>query len=282
MKKITSILLTFMFLTSISAARAGENMLRPINVQNAYIDTDKKWEARVSFDWFHDHRRTTAGAPFGHDRRNFLDLPRLDIKRSLDTAIPTRIGMSTALVLGTREQEFSPTTEDNDSGFGFGNIGLTLEAALLNERDKAITAYINQNFPLAHRDVMLSQALRPLNGTRAYGFQTGAEYQFKLVDNLNWFGDIAYRFDVPSSGSTQHSLVYYNELVLDTGTPIALSCGLLGNSVYTHDLGTDLRLVPGIITSFGDRDYQFRVGAPIGLTSDSADFGVQASLFAAI
>jgi hypothetical protein len=47
--------------------------------------------------------------------------------------------------------------------------------------------------------------------------------------------------------------------------------------------GTDIRLVPGLIIPIGeDKNTQFRLGFPIGITNDAADFGVQASLFAAL
>lgn len=268
---------SLLLVMGVSAASATK--LRPINVQNAYIDTDRDWEVRVQYDYFRDH--VSAGGVTV--RTAGSNLPRIDVRKSFDTVIPTRIGVNTALSLSSLETE-ALGVEAETGRFGFNNIGLTLEAALLNDEDFAMTLYLNQHFATQHSGLLALNQLRPVSGADAYGFQFGTNYQFNvLFDSLTWYGDLGYRFDVPESGSTQHSLVYYNEMVWDTGTIANPTIGLLGNSVYTHDLGTDLRLVPGWVNNFGDdNEYQFRVGFPIGLTSDSPDFGVQVGLFAAL
>ncbi len=266
-----SLLLIAILVCGVTSAQAE---LAPLNVQNAQIDTDKPNQFTFGLDWFRDHVEV-GGADV---RTNTFNLPRIDYRRSLDIGIPVRIGMNTSIAAGAGEIGGGGGTEIlENSAFGFGNLGLTLEAAIINEDNIAITPYINQTFALTHNDLQVANVLRPVSGTDAYGFQTGAEYKLKLCKDLNWFGDVAYRFDVPDVGKVQHGLVYYNEAVWG-GDDFGLSVGVLGNTVYTDDLGTDLRLVPGIIAPVGD-NVQARVGFPIGLTSDSSDFGVQASLY---
>ncbi len=279
MKKTLVLLLITLFVSS-QAAQAYK--LRALNVQNAYIDTDNQNELRINFDWFHD-RGESAGTIY---RQNSFNLPRIEYRHGMqlgEDGLPVRVGFSAGLGLGADSLETNDIEAFSRSAFGFNNLGLTLEAALANSESGALTAYINQTFPLIHSASMNSVALRPVNGINAYGFQTGFEYQFQVINfgdntDLTWYGDIGYRFDVPENGSTQHSFIYYNELVLDFDEGFGMSLGLLGNSVYTSDIGTDLRLVPGLIASVGDNS-QLRVGLPFGINADSPDIGVQASLF---
>lgn len=262
----------------------GENFLRPINVQNAYIDTDKKWETRVNFDW----ARRSQGLAGARLRQNSYNLPRVEFRRSFDTAIPTRIGISESLNAGVNGLS---GVYDNGS-FGFGNLGITLEAALVNKKEFASTLYFNQQIPFAHSTSLNNALWRPTNGTDAYSFQTGLETQFNLGSNLAVYSDLGYRFDDYDKDVIGHSFVYSTEAVLDTNTPVNLSLGMLGMTTYDNKTlssrgaylgGTDIRLVPGLIIPIGeDKDTQFRLGFPIGLTNDAADFGVQASLFAAL
>jgi opacity protein-like surface antigen len=272
MKK--TILLAMLLVLGVSGANAAN--LAPINVQQAHINTDadSNQQLTIGFDWFRDHS-SIGGGP-GDFRTGVMNLPRVDFRQSFDTAIPTRIGLNTALTHGTAETAIGGV-ETEASALGFNNLGLTLEAGLVQGDKVNITAYINQNFALVHSGLLSTNVLRPVQGVNAYGFQTGLEYSWKMADCLSWFGDVAYRFDVPSVGEVQNSLVYYNEAVLGVGDGAGLSIGLLGNSVYNNNIGTDLRLVPGIIIPMGD--VQFRAGVPIGLTSVSPDFGVQASIF---
>ncbi len=262
----------------ITAGAASATAIQPINVQSAYIDTERDWQVKIDYNYFRDHVDVA-----GTDVRNStMELPRIDIRKSFDTSIPTRIGMNTALSLGSSETE-TAGVESETGKFGFGNLGLTLEAALINKEDLAVTWYLNQHFALVHDASMVANAYRPVSGAKAYGFQTGLEMSAKVLGGLSAYSDIAYRFDVPELGAVQHSFIYWNELVWDTGTIVNPTIGLLGTSVYTDDIGTDLRLVPGWVNNFGDDNaYQFRVGFPIGLTSDSSDFGVQVGLFAAM
>lgn len=272
MKK--TILLAMLLAMCVSTAQAAT--LAPLNVQPAHINTDddNNQQLTIGFDWFRDHS-SIGGGP-GDFRTGVMNLPRVDFRQSFDIGIPVRIGLNSALTHGTAETAIGGV-ETESAALGFNNLGLTLEAGLVQGDDVNITAYINQNFPFVHSSLLSTNVLRPVQGVNAYGFQTGLEYSFKLADCLTWFGDVAYRFDVPELGEVQNSLVYYNEAVLGIGEGAGLSIGLLGNSVYNSGIGTDLRLVPGIIIPMGD--VQFRAGVPIGLTSVSPDFGVQASLF---
>jgi|GEM_PF-2204813 len=252
--------------------------LRPLNVQNAKMDTENQNELRINFDWFRDG--VEAG---GVDvRSNSFTMPRIDLRHTFDTEIPTRVGINIGMGVGFAEVAVGDTELAEGSALGFQNMGLTLEAGVVQEEDLSIALYINQHFPFVHNNLLLANTYRPIYGANAYGFQTGAEFQFNLGDNLTWHGDVGYRFDVPQAGEVQNSLVYYNEAVLSMGDDknVGLSLGLLGNSVYNDNLGTDLRLVPGIIVGMGnDNNKQLRVGLPIGMNSDSADIGVQASYF---
>ena len=263
-----SILLAMLLLLSVSSANAA---LAPLNVQQATIDTENPNQLTVGFDWFHNHA-SAGGIDASTDVFNLL---RVDWRHSLDTSIPARIGISSALTHGSADVEVAGI-EAGISAFGFSNLGLTLEAGLVQEEDFALTWYINQHFPMVQSSLLLSNTLRPVSGRNAYGFQTGAEYTINLGDSLSWHGDVGYRFDVPDAGATQHSLIYYNEAVW-SGDDFGISLGLLGNTVYTDNIGTDLRLVPGIIIPMDDM--QLRAGLPLGLNSDSPDIGVQASIY---
>lgn len=275
----TLVLLLIAFFAGSQAAQAYR--LRALNVQNAYIDTENHSELRINFDWFKD-RGESNGTIF---RQNSFNLPRVEYRHgSMLGDMPVRIGVSAGLGLGTDKLETNNVSQFSRGAFGFNNLGLSLEAGLVNEESGALTAYINQTFPLIHSNSMTATTLRPVNGVGAYGFQTGFEYQFDVLGDddsdvrLTWYGDVGYRFDIPENGSTQHSLVYYNEHVLSFGDSFGMSLGLLGNSVYTSNIGTDLRLVPGLIAAVGDNS-QLRVGMPIGINADSPDIGIQASIF---
>ena len=280
-KLLSSFLLLLMALTANSAVFAreeGENFLRPINVQNAYIDTENKYELRVNFDWF----RSSQGVNGARVRTNSFNLPRLELRRSFDTTIPTRIGLSSSLNAG----------ETNTGSFGFGNLGITLEAALINDESFASTVYFNQHIPWVNNPNLTNALWRPTNGTDAYSFQTGLETQFDLGDHLTVYSDLGYRYDDFDDDVVGHSFVYSTEAVLDTDSAINLSLGMLGITTYDNKTfsgrgarvgGTDIRLVPGLIIPIGEeRNTQIRFGFPIGVSNDAPDFGVQASVFAAL
>lgn len=266
--------------TAAFAREAGENFLRPLNVQNAYIDTENKYEVRVNFDWF----RASSGVGGRRVRTNSYTLPRLEVRRSFDTSIPTRIGLSSSFNVGA--------SDGLANAVGFGNLGITLEAALVNKENFASTLYFNQSIPFQHSPSLSNSLWRPNAGTDAYGFQTGLETQFDLGDHLTVYSDLGYRYDDFDGDVAAGSFVYSTEAVLDTGSPVNFSMGLLGMTTYDDKRfsgrgarlgGTDLRLVPGIIVPIGEeRNTQLRVGFPIGMNSDSPDFGVQASIFAAL
>ena len=282
MKKTLVLTLALLLL---SAGQAMATDLRALNIQNAkiYANDDQNAEMRVNFDWFHDGRNSN----FNGLRRNsnVFNMPRIDIRQSCTSCpIPFRIGLNTSLNAGNTELATFGTDGDTEvferSAFGFGNLGLTLEAALVQTDSVNITGYINQHFSMLHNNLLNNLTLRPQNGRNAYGFQTGALYQFDMGRHLTWYGDLGYRFDVPQAGAIQHSFVYYNEAVLGFGSndSFGLSLGLLGNTVYTNNIGTDLRLVPGIIDKVGNSG-QIRVGVPFGINGTSPDIGVQASYF---
>jgi len=278
MKK-TLVLAIALLAFGVSQAQATE--LRPLNIQNAkmYDDEDRDTELRVNFDWFRSSTNVGGGL---HLRNNTFNLPRIDIRQScINSPIPFRVGLNTALSAGATEIGSGSGETAEGSAFGFGNLGLTLEAGIVRTDNVNINLYINQNFPFIHNNLLVGTTLRPQNGVNAYGFQTGALYQVDITKSLTWFGDLGYRFDVPELGEVQNSLVYYNELVLGLADDrVGLALGLLGNTVYNDDIGTDLRLVPGLIARVGDVS-QLRVGFPIGINHDSPEFGVQFSYFTA-
>ena len=282
MKKNFILILAVLFFYGTLSVSAVE--LRPLNVQNARMDLENKNELRVNFDWIHEGREF-AGTDVGI---NSFTLPRINYKRTFNTKIPTRIGASVGLgynrlslnnILGIND--FSGNTDT----FGFQNIGLSLEAGLIQKKDIALAVYINQHFPTVNNDLLglpaLSNSL-PVSGTNAYGFQSGTEIQFNLGNNLTIYSDLAYRFDKHELIDFMHSFVYFNEAVLSLGDQknYGLSLGILGNTLYGDVSYTDLRLAPGLILGLGDENqHQLRVGMPIGLNETSPDIGVQASYF---
>ena len=279
MKK-TLVLALALLLLGASSAQATD--LRALNIQNAkiYANDDQNAELRVNFDWFHTDNNSRFG---GLTRSSHtFNMPRIDIRQACTSCpIPFRIGLNTSINSGMTELEAANQAEPFErSAFGFGNLGLTMEAAVIQNDDAAVNLYINQHFALLHNNLLNNLTLRPQNGRNAYGFQTGALYQFDLTDHFTWYGDMGYRFDVPQKGAVQHSFVYYNEGVLGFGSEdrFGLSLGLLGNTVFTNNIGTDMRLVPGVIAKVGDSG-QIRLGMPIGINGTSPDIGVQASYF---
>jgi hypothetical protein len=284
MKK-TILLLVALILSCPTLVQASTD-LRPLNVQNATMGNDKgeNAELRINFDWFRDHQKLSSN-PTTRYRSNTMALPRIDIRQACtDCPVPFRIGLNTAMMLGFAEIAQGSRELAEASAFGFGNLGLTLEAQLFQTDDSrsAMNVYINQHFPWIHNDRLLADSLRPQYGANAYGFQTGLLYQFGLGDHLSLFGDVGYRFDVPKTGAVQHSLVYYNEVMATVGDDqnFGISLGLLGNSVYTDNIGTDLRLVPALAAKVGGNS-QLRVGLPIGLNPDSPNLGLQVGYFTA-
>lgn len=284
MKKNFILILAVMFFYETLSVSAVE--LRPLNVQNARMDLENKNELRVNFDWIHEGIEV-GGADFSI---NSFTLPRINYKRTFNTKIPTRIGASAGLGYNRLSIDVDNILgiDDFNGGtgrFGFQNIGLSLEAGVIQKENIAVALYINQHFPTVNSDILglpfLSNSL-PVYGTNAYGFQSGSEIQFNLGKNLTIYSDLAYRFDKHELIDFIHSFVYFNEAVLSLGDKknYGLSLGVMGNTFYGDVSYTDLRLAPGLILGLGDENqHQFRVGMPIGLNETTPDIGVQASYF---
>ncbi len=263
--------------------------IQPINVQNAYIDTENDWQIKVDYSYFRDHYRYDSGIYSANFASSMMEIPRLDVRKSFATSIPVRIGLNTSLALSSNKASYSfdfggtPYGGELESGnLGFSSLGLTLEAAFINDKDFALAGYLNQHF---HFENFASVALRPTSGANGYGFQTGLELSKNLAKSLKVYSNLGYRFDVLESGETgdsflEHSFVYWNEVVWDTGHTVNPSLGILGSKTFGDIQGsTDLRIVPGLVTSFGKNDeIQLRLSAPIGLNETSTDFGVQVGL----
>jgi len=259
--------------------------LRPLNVQNARMDLENKNELRVNFDWIHEG--IDAGG-LGNLNINSFTLPRINYKRTFNTKIPTRIGASAGLGynrLSVNDIFGIDGLDGSGDRFGFQNIGLSLEAGVIQKENIAVALYINQHFPTVNSDLLglpvLSNSL-PVYGTNAYGFQSGSEIELHLGKNLAMYSDLAYRFDKHELIDFMHSFVYFNEAVLSLGDKknYGLSLGVLGNTFYGDVSYTDLRLTPGLILGLGDENqHQLRIGMPIGLNETSPDIGVQASYF---
>ena len=277
MKKILMLSLVLIMFTM---GQAQATDLRALNVQNAkmYDDVDQNAELRVNFDWFGHDGSLSGGVK---QNTHTFNMPRIDIRQACtDCPIPFRVGINTSLNAGMTELARNNVETFERSALGFGNLGLTLEAGLVQGDDVSLNWYINQHFALLHNHLLNTLTLRPQNGRNAYGFQTGFLYQVDLAENLTWYGDIGYRFDVFEVGEVENSLVYYNEAVLGLGDSFGLALGLLGNTVYNNNWGTDLRIVPGLVAKVGDAG-QFRVGMPLGINGTSPDIGVQVGYFSA-
>lgn len=240
---------------------------------------------RIDFDWFHN------SASFGTLglRSDRYSLPRINYKRSIATKIPVRIGLGTSLNLSSSDLELDGEALSESSSLGFGNLVLNLEASVVNKENHILNVFFDQFLPT-------SSVNGPLTAQSGYGdnygFQTGLRYQLQLLKCLTLFGDLAYGKYInfnDNSDSSFNSLIYYNELVLDTGKKVNLSMGLLGQNIFYNNFFGDnvndrlLYLVPGLIVPFGKyNNIQTRLGAPIGISEDSLDFGLQFGVFALI
>jgi len=256
MKKFIAALLALAFTVSASSAA----MLYPRNTQ--FADMTDKFYATVDFDYAFD--RVGFPGP-GNKTQNTFQVPTVDMRYVLGDKL--RVGLSIPLVAA--DSDAGPT---NSSAFGFGRLGLSTEWGLSDN----FALFINQKFPTGHN---------PLLGLNAYTFETGFEYQRDLSDNLRFFSEYGYRFDVPDGTQVLHSLIYNNAFVWNTDSWFNPTFELLGTTRFgtTAFSGTNLRMVPGSVTPFGSDDqYQFRLGFPIGLNADSPDFGVQAGLYMAL
>jgi hypothetical protein len=161
MNKLIFIIALFLLLGNFSLAQASQ--LRPLNVQNAKMDTENKNELRINFDWMH----SSTGKP---EEINIYDVsvPRINYKRTFNTIIPTRVGISTGLS-ATGINLDSSGEELSGSAFGFQNMGLSLEAGVVQKEDLSIAIYINQNFPFTHNPLISIGNLIPVYGISAYG-----------------------------------------------------------------------------------------------------------------
>lgn len=226
------------------------------------------------------------------NRTDSYSLPRINYKRSIATKIPLRVGLGTSLNLSSFDYENPDgSTLLEGSQLGMGNVSLDLEASILNRENYVLNIFFNQFLPS-------SSVAGPLFARDGYfddyGFQTGLRYQISFLKYFTLFCDLAYAkyidFDdgQDDTGSSD-SLIYYNEIVLDTKHKVNLSAGLLGQTIfYDNFFGGNfninyLYLVPGLIVPFGKySNIQTRLGVPIGLTPESDDFGLQFSIFALI
>ena len=255
---------------------AADTFVRPLNVQNAFIDTKRKNELRVEFDWFHDAQQLPG---FEFIRDNYT-LPRINYKRSFAAKIPFRLGVGTSLNLASFDFEASSGVFSEFSELGLGSIVLNFDTSIINKRDFVLNLFFDQFLPT--QSIGGTLLARDGFGDN-YGFQTGIRYQLAFLKYLRLFGDLAYGKYMDfgdNSNFSFDSLIYYNELIVDIMRRINLSFGLLGQSLYNDTDFNQLYFVPGAIVSFGkNRNFQARLGFPIGLTEDADDFGIQASLF---
>ena len=211
-----SILLAMLLLLSVSSANAA---LAPLNVQQAAINTENPDQLTIGFDWFHDHG-SSAGSETSSDGFNLL---RMDWRHSLDTGIPTRIGMSAGLSYGTTD-----STTGDSSAFGFSNIGLSLEAALVDEEDK-YNAFDLQG------ERFTTVLFPPVKG----GLSSGFDYESK-----HYGVDIAMPENSPVH-SISEGIVVFAEWTSETGFVIILEHLNGLTSIYKHN--------SSIIKTQGDR-----------------------------
>jgi hypothetical protein len=258
-------------------------MIRPINIQNAYIDTENKNELRVEFNWMHDNINFNDGTSFSRDR---YAIPQMIYRRSLETKIPTRLSVG----LGLAVSSFDGSISGEGSNLDFGNVYLGLEAALVNTEEHSLTLYFDQNLPSGGYNIGVPGVLNN-NSFDNYSFQTGVRHQIALWDLATLFTDVAYAKSMSlDDGFEFGSYDYFSyqaELVARGNSKVKPSIGFLGQHLFNEFFDTDsLYLVPGLIVALDDdAKYQARIGVPIGFSKDIGDdfdIGIQAGLFAAI
>lgn len=237
--------------------------LVPLNVQ--YAEMIPGLQTKIDFDWIGGHKK-------GHNT-NYVTVPFIDMRYTFKERF--RIGTNFEVVYGDAK---------GDSSWGFPYLGLTLEGKVIN----GLTAYFNQQFPLGNNSNLGEDVYgRSRNG---YSFQTGGLLQFPVPllskYGFTYFGDLGYNFTAVNHGrpKVQSSFVYQNAFVWDTNTYVNPMLELTGISNYSDSgRGTDLRIIPGVITPILSNDYQLKVGFPIGLNNPhSPEFGVQTQLFMAL
>lgn len=246
-----------------ACCKDGEVPLVPLNVQ--YAQMIPGLQGKIDFDWIGGHDKGSS--------TNYVTVPFVDLRYTFMDRF--RIGTNFAVVYGDR----------GESAWGFPYLGLTLEGKVIN----GLTAYFNQQFPFGDNPY-----LGDVNYGRSrdgYSFQTGGLLQFPVplvsrVLDITYFGDLGYSFLAKNHGSpkVQSSFVYQNAFVWDTNTYVNPMLELTGFTNYSNsDAGTDLRIIPGVITPIVSNDYQLKVGFPIGLNNPkSPEFGVQTQLFVAL
>ncbi|MDD9898321.1 MAG: hypothetical protein OXU45_04890 [Candidatus Melainabacteria bacterium] len=272
MRRRILLVLVLISFTAVSA-KAVKQFLRPISLDSAYINTEKKNEIRAGFDYLRD----------GNDNNYSVNSYSVNVKykRAFDTEIPTRASVSLGLELLNEEFDESFDFSELD----FSNMVVGLEAAPLNKEDLSLVFYFDQTIPTGFGIGYLS----PIN-TDTYAFHIGTRYQVKLLDRLRLFGDLSYiksfSFDDDSEEGSLDYFSYINELVLDTGTKINPTLGFASNNLINaaFDSGDQFFIIPGVIIPFGEEDQsQARIGVPIGLAQPSGvfgyDIGVQANFF---
>lgn len=269
MKKFFAVLMTMCVCTLASSAQT----LYPINTQ--FAEMENGWYSTIDFDYSHQHTNLNAGGGLVNldAAADVFKIADLDVRYTFSDRY--RIGMNVPLTASFLELNGSllgiPVGAER-SAFGFGRLGLSLEAQIVEN----LNLYFDQNFPTAHS---------PLLDQDAYTFETGFNFQKTCPHDsydITFFSELGYRYDDPHSFDSQHSFVYNNALVMDTHSFFNPFIELVGFTTFTDGPfeRTNLRLVPGLITPFGDdNQYQFRLSMPIGLNTDSEDIGVQAGMY---
>ncbi|MCE2928447.1 MAG: hypothetical protein LW817_02310 [Candidatus Caenarcaniphilales bacterium] len=267
-------------LGTVLSANASSVMIRPINIQNAYIDTENKNELRVEFSWLHDNF-DFGGLSFSQDR---YTVPQATYRRSFETEIPTRV--SVGLGLAVNSTDISVFGEGSD--LDFGNVYLGLEAALINSEEHSLTLYFDQNLPSGGFNVGTPGVLNNASFDN-YSFQTGLRHQIALGDLGTIFTDLAYAKSMSLDDNLEISFDYFSygtEFVANTPCKVKPSIGFMGQHLFNDVDADSMYLVPGLIVALDDdAKYQARIGVPIGLSGDDGsdfDIGIQAGLFASI
>lgn len=252
------------FLALLVTATSASATLYPRNTQ--FAEMKDGLYGTIDFDIF-DYDRIPGSIRGDVDT---VSLPKLDLRYTFDERF--RLGLNIPFLYTGLEDVGAGR---DFSAFGFGKLGVTAEMALAQN----FNFFFNQEFPLNHSPLLALDGSQA--GYDSYAFETGLNWQYALGDSWTWFAEYAYRYDDLDGAGSVGSFIYNNALVWDTDSWFNPSLELTGISTYGDEIEkTDLRIIPGWVTPFGDDDeYQFRVGLPIGLNTDTPNIGVQAGLY---
>lgn len=151
---------------------------------------------------------------------------------------------------------------DDSSAFGFGNVTSTFEMKLIENGflDYA-SYYTNVEFPTAHNDLLSEDK---------HGLEFGITFQEHFLKKYTFFSETGYKLNFPDSGSSFHSIVSNQAIVYE---------GFEKYEPYIESLleissngNSSIRLLPGLTIPITDDFYTY-VGFPIGLNSQSPDYG---------